>query len=162
MTNSWAQTGLRLVLAAAAAMAGWEIFAKGIAPLIMGGPLSPNGLIVSLIKSQIGIKPPGYVATVLHWATGLAAYPVGFLVLATVLPRIGFLGQGMIVGIGTWFLALGVFAPLAGLPFMLNFGTITWVSLWGHLAYGVTLAGLFALQRLAETPSAPQPAVGRA
>ena len=162
MTKSWARTGLQLALAAAAAMAGWEIFAKGIAPLIMGGPLSPNGLIVSLIKSLFAVKPPGYVATVLHWFTGLAAYPLGFLVLAAVLPRIGFIGQGIIVGVGTWFLALGVFAPLAGLPFMLKFGTITWVSLWGHLAYGLILAGLYALQQAVKTRSAPQTAAGSA
>jgi len=162
MMRTWAPTGLQLALAAAAAMAGWEIFAKGIAPLIMGGPLSPNGLIVSLIKSLVGVKPPGYVATMLHWFTGLVGYPLGFLVLATALPRIGVVGQGIIVGVGTWFLALGVFAPLAGLPFMLKFATITWVSLWGHLAYGLILAALFSAQRGASASSAAKPAVGQA
>lgn len=150
MSANWPITIIRLLLAAAAAMAGWEIFSKAVAPLIMGGPLSPNGLIVALVKNLAGFKLPGYAATLLHWITGLVLYPIGFFILYTLVPRIGVIGHGLIIGAGTWFLALGVFAPAAGMAFMLKFGTITWVSLWGHIAYGLLLASMFALQNTAE------------
>ena len=47
------------------------------------------------------------------------------------------------LGVLTWILALGVFASLAGLPFMLGFIPLTWMSLVGHVALGLGTAWTF-------------------
>ena len=51
--------------------------------------------------------------------------------------------DGLLVGVGTWILALGVFVSLAGIPFMLNWGGLAWMSLVGHVIYGLVVAAVF-------------------
>ncbi len=180
----------------AAGLAGllvWEIFATQIAPLVMGGPLQPTGLIRGLFANFLGLPISAGTASALHYATGLVFYPLGYLVMTRVVDRavplarhlvwfamLGFIalmsvdwagpavvnpvgtflglnivafawlsdrlsagrayGNGLMLGVGTWILALGVFVSLAGMPFMLNWGTLTWMSLIGHGLYGLAVA----------------------
>ena len=49
----------------------------------------------------------------------------------------------MIWGVITWVLALGLFASLAGLPFMLNFIPLSWMSLVGHTLYAMVAVTLY-------------------
>lgn len=51
--------------------------------------------------------------------------------------------DGLLIGVGTWILALGVFVSLAGIPFMLNWGGLAWMSLVGHVIYGLLVAATF-------------------
>ena len=51
--------------------------------------------------------------------------------------------DGLLVGVGTWILALGVFVSHAGIPFMLNWGGLAWMSLVGHVIYGLLVAATF-------------------
>ena len=54
---------------------------------------------------------------------------------------------GAVLGAATWFFALGIVAPVSGLPFLLGVGAITWAALVGHLVYGLVVAGGLALAR---------------
>ena len=138
-------------LAGIAALLAWEGFARGLVPLYLGGPLEPTGLIRSLSGKQLGIDPGLEAALALHVATAIIFYPIGYWIMRSVTGRLGDLANGVLVGIGTWLLAMGVFAVLAGFPFLFNFGKIAWASLLGHVVYGLVLALLGGwLERLFE------------
>ena len=133
----------KLAAAGIVGLIAWEVFARAIAPLVLGGPLQPHGLIISLFQSVLGFNPGRTTAEVLHYATGIAFYPLGYLALLR-MGRLGWAVTGLIWGVATWFLALGVFASIADLPFMLNWGNLTWMSLIGHVAYAAVGAATFA------------------
>ena len=133
----------KLAAAGVFGIIAWEVFARLIAPLVLGGPLQPHGLIISLSQSVLGFNPGRTAAEVVHYATGIALYPLGYLALLRV-SRLGWPITGVAWGVITWFLALGVFASIAGLPFMLNWGNLTWMSLIGHVAYAAVAAAVFA------------------
>ncbi len=120
----------------------WEVFARLITPLVLGGPLQPSGLIISLSQSVLGFNPGRTAADIVHYATGIVFYPLGYLLVLRT-GRLGWPITGVAWGVITWFLALGVFASIAGLPFMLNWGNLTWMSLIGHVAYAVVAAATF-------------------
>ena len=120
----------------------WEVFARVLTPLVLGGPLEPAGLIISLFRSLVDVNPGRPAAEVIHYLTGIFFYPIGFYVL-TRIASFGAVVDGIAWGVITWVLALGVFAGLAGLPFMLNFIPLTWMSLLGHVLYALVAAVAF-------------------
>lgn len=156
-TTPTAPGARELALLFAGGLAGliaFEVFASLIAPLIMGGPLQPAGLVVALFKALFGVDPGSSVATLIHYATGIVGYPIAYWLFSRLVLGTRVIPNGIIWGVLTWILALGVLTTLAGLPFMLNFGTITWVSLAGHVAYGLVAVAVFELA-LARTSRAP-------
>jgi hypothetical protein len=133
--------GLALLVAAGiAADIAWELWARVVTTAVIGGPLQPASLILSLFR-----LPEDYrlFAEGLHLATGALFYPLLFLLIRRAVFSGGTLVDGLIVGVVTWVLALGVFAPLAGLPFMLGFIPLAWMSGIGHLCYGLVLAFVY-------------------
>lgn len=129
-----------LVAGGLAADLAWEFWARVITPVIVGGPLQPAGLILSLFR----LPAEYYVhAEVLHVVTGLVFYPMVMWAIRTYVYAGSRLADGLIIGLFTWFLALGVFAPLAGLPFMLGFILLSWMSGIGHVLYGIALSFVF-------------------
>ena len=141
-----ARTGAALLIAAVAALIAWEIFARLVAPAWIGGPLQPTGLVKSLFANVLGLPIGPTAAQAMHVATGLLAYPAAFF-LATRIKSLGWIADGAILGVATWFFAIGIVAPISGLPFLLGVGAITWAALVGHLVYGLAVAGGFALAR---------------
>lgn len=129
-----------LVAGGLAADLAWEAWARLFTPLIVGGPLQPAALILSLFR-----LPQEYFlhAEILHVVTGLVFYPLIMWGIRTYLFAGSRLVDGLIIGLFTWVLALGVFAPLAGLPFMLGFIPLAWMSGAGHLLYGLALSYVF-------------------
>jgi len=125
----------------------WEVFANPITTYVVGGPLQPPALVISLVKNLVGIHPGWPAATALHYLTGIVAYPLGYYALTRRAASFGTLVDGTIWGMLTWVLALGVFASLAGLPFMLNWVKLTWFSLIGHVVYAVVAAWVFETWR---------------
>ncbi|MBK1669271.1 hypothetical protein CKO28_14635 [Rhodovibrio sodomensis] len=140
------RTGAALLIAAAAALVAWEIFARAIAPVWIGGPLQPTGLVKSLFANVLGLPVGQAAAQAVHLATGLLVYPAGYLA-ATRIKSLGWAADGAVLGAATWFFALGIVAPVSGLPFLLGVGAITWAALAGHLIYGLVVTGGFALAR---------------
>ena len=141
-----ARTGAALLIAAVAALIAWEIFARLVAPAWIGGPLQPTGLVKSLFANVLGLPVGQAAAQTVHVVTGLLVYPAVFL-LATRIKSLGWIADGAILGVATWFFAIGIVAPISGLPFLLGVGAITWAALVGHLVYGLVVAGGFALAR---------------
>jgi hypothetical protein len=119
----------------------WEIWARAITPLLVGGPLEPAALVQSVFGFDNLL-----IAEVIHAIVGIVFYPIGFLFIARPLQRMLLPGLPLIVtaigfGIGLWIFALFVMAHLfAGLPAFLGFIPLTWASLAGHLVFGITVA----------------------
>jgi hypothetical protein len=139
----------RLFLGGAAGLGIWEVFAATLTAWAAGFPLEPPELVRSLFQHQFGLDVSRPMAELLHGLTGLIGYPVGYLLLARMLPRIGMPAIGWIWGVITWFIALGFFAPLAGQPFLLHsLPALSFMSLVGHAIYGYVAALVFeALER---------------
>lgn len=130
-----------IIAAGLAADVAWEIWARAITPLLVGGPLEP----AALVQSVFGLDNR-LLAEVIHAVVGIVFYPLGYLFIARplqrfIFPRLPLLLTGLGFGTGLWVFALFVMAHLiAGLPAFLGFIPLTWASLAGHLIYGVTVA----------------------
>jgi len=132
-----------LLIGGAAGLLVWELFARWITPKILGGPLEPASLIITLFQNLIGLNPGRPFAEALHIVTGIALYPLAYWVLTRLTRSLGPTLDGLLWGIATWVIALGLFASLAGLPFMLNFIALSWLSLVGHMLYAMVAVTLF-------------------
>lgn len=131
------------VLAGLAADATWEVWARLITPLWVGGPLQPAGLVQSVFGFNDIV-----LAEAIHGVVGIVFYPLGFLYVArpiarAVLPYLPWWMVGLGFGVGLWVFALFVMAHLiAGLPAFLGFVTLTWASLIGHMLFGLVTAAV--------------------
>jgi hypothetical protein len=130
-----------IVIAGLAADVTWEIWARGITPLLVGGPLEPAGLIQSVFGFQ-----NRFAAEIIHAIVGIILYPIGYLFIARplqrmIFPRLPLFLTGLGFGTGLWIFALYVMAHLiAGFPPFLGFIPLTWVSLVGHWLFGLIVA----------------------
>ncbi len=139
-----------ILLAGLAADILWEVWARAITPLLVGGPLEPAALVQSVFGWQSRLA-----AEIVHALVGVVAYPIGYLFIARplqrmLLPRLPLLLTGLGFGVGLWIFALYVMAHLiAGLPPFLGFVPLAWASLAGHLLFGVTVAFVVARREAA-------------
>jgi hypothetical protein len=138
-----APTLVTAVLAGAAADLSWEVWARAVTPLIVGGPLEP----AALVQSVFGLESRG-VAEMIHAVVGVVFYPLGYLFLArplaaVVTPGLPWWAAGLGFGVGLWVFALFVMAHLfAGLPPFLGFIPLAWCSLAGHMLFGLVVAAV--------------------
>lgn len=176
----------RLFLGGLAGLVVWEFWARVITVWVVGGPLEPPGLIISLVVTWTGYELNYEVARMLHYVVGIVGYPVAYWVISRGLRRWApildiavwalfsaylvfavvkgfattFMGSFWLFvtllsltrlinpnkliadslswGSFTWFNALGIMAPLAGLPFLLLDGgdLLSFMSWAGHVIYG--------------------------
>lgn len=137
------KTLMTAVLAGAAADIVWEVWARAITPLLVGGPLQP----AALVQSVFGFQNLA-LAEVIHAIVGIVFYPLGYLFIARPIARllVPFLPWwvvGIGFGLGLWVFALYVMAHLiAGLPPFLNFIPLAWASCAGHVVFGVVTAAV--------------------
>ncbi|EDP61219.1 hypothetical protein BAL199_00892 [alpha proteobacterium BAL199] len=73
-----AATLRNLCIGGAAGLVTWEVFARLLTPQIIGGPLQPASLIISLFENLIGLNPGRPAAEALHYVTGVALYPLAY------------------------------------------------------------------------------------
>lgn len=127
-----------------AALGFWEVWANWPTQLAAGYQLEPPALIVTLFHMRFGIELPLVWAKGLHYLTGFLFYPLGYWLLTRIVYLRGSV-IGWTWGVITYFIALGVFAPLAGLPFLLigDNETLSLMSLLGHAGYGYVLSIVF-------------------
>lgn len=137
-----------ILLAGLAADLSWEIWARLVTPLLVGGPLQPAALVQSVFGFQSWA-----LAELIHAIVGIVFYPIGYLFIARplqrrLLPGLPVVLTGAGFGIGLWIFALYVMAHLfAGLPAFLGFVPLAWASLAGHLIFGVVVACVVAWRR---------------
>ena len=140
-----------LLLGGVAGLVLWELFTRLFAPLVLGFQFSPLPLIAALFQTLFGQNPGELINTLVHYATGIVFYQIGIVILVVIAGAVGVrlpaLVWGIVWGGITWFLALGVFAPITGAAFLLDYGNLTWASLGGHLIYAITAVGVFAALR---------------
>jgi hypothetical protein len=138
---------LSALLAGLAADLAWEVWARGITPFWVGGPLEP----AALVQSVFGLQSR-FLAELIHLAVGVLFYPLGYLYVARplarlVTPFLPWWAVGLGFGVGLWVFALYVMAHLAaGLPAFLGFIPLTWASLVGHLIFGLVTASVIRLR----------------
>ncbi len=139
-----ARQSWHLVLAGFAATGFYEIWANWPTQLFAGFPLEPPALVKLLFQRQLGLDLPDVWAKALHYVTGFVFYPLGYW-LTTRLVRLGHPADGWLWGVVTYFIALGLWAPLAGLPFLLIGDNLqlSLMSLIGHAIFGYVLAVVF-------------------
>lgn len=131
-------TILTLLFAGAASIIVWEVWARLIAPIWIGGPLEPAGLV----QAVFGLSNRT-IAEVIHFATGLIAYPFGYIFIArpiakAVFPSMPWWVVALAYGAALWVFALYFMAHLAaGFPAFLGFQPIAWASLVGHLLFAL-------------------------
>lgn len=136
-------TLLTAVLAGAAADFTWEVWARLVTPLLVGGPLQPAALVQSVFGFQ-----SWPLAEAIHLVVGVVFYPLGYLYIARPLARVvaPFLPWwvvGIGFGLGLWVFALYVMAHLiAGLPAFLGFIPLAWASCAGHAIFGLVTAAV--------------------
>jgi hypothetical protein len=133
-----------LVLGGFAATGFYEVWANWPTHLFAGFPLEPPALVKSLFSHQLGWTLSDVMAKALHYVTGFIFYPLGYWLLTRVSP-FGHPADGWIWGVITYFIALGFWAPLAGLPFLLigENNHLSFMSLIGHAIFGYLLAVVF-------------------
>jgi hypothetical protein len=175
------------------ALMAWEIWARTITAWILGNPLEPPGLVISLVEYWSGYELSLPTATFIHYVIGIAGYPIFYFVISRSLKQWGllldiivwtlftafvaysylkgelpfeirvfwlvvtlitatrainpssFVADCLSWGTFTWFNALGIFAPLAGLPFLLMSwgGGLSFMSYVGHALFGFIAAYVF-------------------
>ena len=134
-------TLVTVLLAGIAADLTWEIWARLLTPLWVGGPLEPAALVQSVFG--LSNRP---LAEIIHLVVGFLFYPLGYLFIArplarTLTPWLPWWLVALGYGLGLWIFALYVMAHLiAGLPAFLGFIPLTWASLVGHLLFALVLA----------------------
>lgn len=139
-----ATTLTNLALGGFAGLGFWELFAAVPTAWFAEFPLEPPELVKSLFAHQLGITLSTPVAKLLHYLTGFLFYPLGYYLLTRWVKRFGMPADGWIWGVITYFIALGVFAPLAGQHFLLaDVPRLSLMSLVGHALYGYLAALVF-------------------
>jgi hypothetical protein len=134
------QQAVRLVLAGVVAVILWEITTRLVFPALFDVKLQPAILILKLFGLGKEYKSHAFA---LHLLTGAVFYPIGFYILVRAVFSAGAFFDGILFGVATWAFGLGVIAPIAGIPAFVNFNKGAWLSLVGHLVYGITLALVF-------------------
>lgn len=135
----------KALFAGALATVAFDFWAPSLAPILGFAKLSPIKLPTSMIEVVFGTAPTG-VPELVHYATGLVLYPLGWLIVVrpmwkAILPSLPWAITALVYGIVLWVFALYVVAHLiTGLPPFLGFTGATWVALAGHLLYAVVLA----------------------
>ena len=133
----------RMLVAGALATVAFDVFGQALSPMLGFASLAPVPLANQVIGVVFGAGyTPG--AQLLHYLTGLVAYPLGWILIAGPLTRrisapwwLGALAYGVVL----WVFALYVMAHLvAGNPPFLAFTGITWVALIGHVLFAVVAA----------------------
>jgi hypothetical protein len=138
--KSLGSVAVTVLLAGLAAEAVWEIWARLLTPLWVGGPLEP----AALVQDVFGLKSR-FQGEIIHFLVGLIGYPLGYLLVAEpvarrIVPWMPWWLVALGYGTGLWVFALYIMAHLvAGHPPFLGFIPLTWASLVGHLAFAVAL-----------------------
>jgi hypothetical protein len=136
----WHLTLGAVLLAGLAGAVVFEFIALVVAPVMLGNPLLPARLVVNLGTTVTGTEWPMLAGWIGHLFAGIVVFPLGYAAFLRLTGLGSWFVAGAIWGVVLWFLAQGVFAPVAGGPFMGNFTPFTFISLAVHLVYALAVA----------------------
>lgn len=145
-----------VAIAGAFATLAFDVFGQALAPLAGQSKLAPVGLAGATLKAVFGANPAG-AAYLLHFLTGLIAYPLGWLLIArpiwrTTLPGLPAAIPAAAYGVVLWAFALyGMAHLVAGMKPFLGWTNITWVALWGHILFALVAAQIIEVRLRAPT-----------
>ncbi len=137
------RTVATLLIAGLAADLTWEIWARMITPLFVGGPLEPAALVQSVFGLQSRL-----VGEIIHLVVGFLFYPIGYVYIARplqrlILPSLPWYVTALGFGAGLFVFALYIMAHLiAGFPPFLGWVPLAWCSLFGHLLFGLIVGAI--------------------
>ncbi|MDO6730103.1 hypothetical protein Q4577_08740 [Marinovum sp. 2_MG-2023] len=155
MSNINKTDAVHLMLAGLVAELSFEAYAWLVSPALFGVQLEPANLVIGLTGMATGTQLPYAAAFAIHFLIGI----FGFAAAVWLVKRgtgLGHATAGLITGVGLWFVAQGMLAPLMGRSFMMGFGAYTQSSFVGHV--GMTLIVAIVWRWLATRRSAqPQP-----
>ncbi len=135
-----------LFIGGCAGLGFWEAFSAVPTAVVAGFPLQPPELVKSLFQNTLGLTVSNVFAHTVHYVTGFLLYPIGYWIITRLIKSFGMPADGWIWGIATYFIALGVMAPLAGQKFLLlDVPLLSLMSLIGHAIYGYIAAFVFEL-----------------
>jgi len=145
--GSFFGTILMMLIGGAIALAAFDAFGQIYSPEAGYPALAPVPLATQSLGVLFGeeFKQYGQYA---HYAMGILGYPLGYVLLARPLsrmiaPNLHWWVTGIVFGVVIWAFALYVMAHLvSGEPPFLGFTPLTWVSLVGHIVYGLVLAAV--------------------
>jgi hypothetical protein len=139
------RTVFHLMLGGFAGLGLWEMFSHVFVQWATGQDLSPPSLVQALAWRWLGLDLSFPTASFIHYVTGFLLYPLGYFGLTRWIKSFGVVADGVIWGILTFILALGILAPLAGFPLFLHTQGpgLAIVSLVGHVAYAMLAAYVF-------------------
>jgi hypothetical protein len=141
-----ARTIWHLFIGGCAGLGFWEAFSAVPTAMVAGFPLQPPELVKSLFQNTLGLTVSNVFAHAVHYVTGFLLYPIGYWIITRMIKSFGMPADGWIWGVATYFIALGVMAPLAGQTFLLlNVPLLSLMSLIGHAIYGYIAALVFEL-----------------
>ncbi len=133
-----------LFLGGCAGLGIWEAFSNVPTAIVAGFPLQPSDLVKGVAQALLGLEISETLAKLVHYATATIFYPICYLILTRGIRNFGMPANGLIWGVLTWFLALGILAPIAGQRFLLlDIPALTLMSLIGHVLYGYIAATVF-------------------
>ncbi|MEO1092687.1 MAG: hypothetical protein AAFX81_18850 [Pseudomonadota bacterium] len=138
---------MTMLFAGALSTVAFDYFGQSLAPMLGWPNLAPVPLANQVLQVVFG-WPGGYApgAHFLHYAAGLLAYPLGWMLIVEPLrrayaPQIHWLLAAALYGVALWVFALFVMASLiAGNPPFLGFIPLTWVALAGHVLFALVTA----------------------
>jgi len=151
-------TIITLLVSGAFAILAFDFFGQTISPILkvlgsdyIGAKLAPVGLANASLGVITGLGGK-FMSTYgighgMHALTGLIIYPAGYMFAARpisqkIAPFVPWWVTGIAYGVVLWVFALYIMAHLvAGNPPFLGWGNITWVALWGHIVFGLVVAG---------------------
>jgi uncharacterized membrane protein YagU involved in acid resistance len=140
------RTMWHLFIGGCAGLGFWEAFSAVPTAMVAGFPLQPPELVKSLFQNMFGLTVSNVFAHAVHYITGFLFYPIGYWIVTRLIKSVGMPADGWIWGIATYFIALGVMAPLAGQTFLLlDVPLLSLMSLIGHAIYGYIAALVFEI-----------------
>ena len=141
----------------------WEVWARFITVVVLGGPLEPAGLVTSLVQHWTGYQMPRLAAEAAHYVIGIVGYPAAYFLISRSFRNWAamldgavwaiftvFVGSSILHGTTTTFMSVFwlVVTALTATRFInrnalladcLSWGSFTWFNALGTMA---PLAGL--------------------
>ena len=143
-----------MLIAGAIATAAFDLFGQWLTPTLGFARLAPEPLAAQTLQTLFGpFEGAATGGAVVHWLTGILAYPIGYVFIArpiarAVAPGLPGIVVAIVYGVVLWVFALYVMSHLVnGNPAFLAWTGITWVALVGHVIWAVVFAAIFDAAR---------------